>query len=221
MTSRESGYIIRRARAGDSPAIAELIYTAAQSHLRLSAYDPFIPGPLGKTKGRLAEIEKLVVVDEPTHFHYSGFLLAEADGRVAAGLCGFNPARAGAHRIGLALLKIGWTAVDIQSALDRVKPIRTCAEKWPEPAQGWVIENVATFPEYRRRGLASALISEVVARGKRLGYSPIRVSVFIGNDAAQRVYETAGFRVVDEARAAEFERALGSPGVRLMLLKGH
>jgi RimJ/RimL family protein N-acetyltransferase len=40
----------------------------------------------------------------------------------------------------------------------------------------------------------------------------------IGNDAAQRAYERVGFRVVEELRDAELERAMGAPGYSRMTL---
>jgi RimJ/RimL family protein N-acetyltransferase len=42
------------------------------------------------------------------------------------------------------------------------------------------------------------------------------VSVFIGNDGAQRAYEKCGFEVVGEKLAPEFEEVYKTPGTRTL-----
>jgi ribosomal protein S18 acetylase RimI-like enzyme len=77
----------------------------------------------------------------------------------------------------------------------------------------WAIENVATRVEKQGRGLASALIDRALEIGRGRGLKESQISMFIGNVAARRAYERAGFRVVDERRSAEFERGCGVPGL--------
>ena len=50
------------------------------------------------------------------------------------------------------------------------------------------------------------------------GLATAQISCLIGNHAAQRAYEKAGFAVVEELRHAEFEAALGAPGFSRMTL---
>jgi translation initiation factor 4G len=80
----------------------------------------------------------------------------------------------------------------------------------------WIVENVATLPELRRRGLADLLLAEILEKGRTAGASVAEIGVFIGNDPAQRAYEKAGFVVVDEKRHPEFEDVYKSPGIRLL-----
>jgi ribosomal protein S18 acetylase RimI-like enzyme len=61
------------------------------------------------------------------------------------------------------------------------------------------------------------LLREVLARGRARGHEVLQIGVLIGNHPAQRAYEGAGFRVVDEKRHPDFEAALGCPGIRRML----
>ncbi|HZC44953.1 MAG TPA: hypothetical protein VE243_00675, partial [Candidatus Acidoferrum sp.] len=50
-------------------------------------------------------------------------------------------------------------------------------------------------------------------KGRKVG----QISVLIGNDPAQKAYEKAGFKVADEKRHPEFQRAVGEPGMRRLL----
>jgi hypothetical protein len=53
--------------------------------------------------------------------------------------------------------------------------------------------------------------------GRERGHTQSQIAVLIGNTPAQRAYESAGFRVADEKRHPDFERAIGSPGIRRLL----
>jgi translation initiation factor 4G len=80
-----------------------------------------------------------------------------------------------------------------------------------------VIESVATLPEFRRRGLVDALIAEILGTGRGHGNRIAQLTILIGNVAAQRAYEKAGFRVRDEKRHRDFQAALGAPGFMRMV----
>lgn len=62
------------------------------------------------------------------------------------------------------------------------------------------INNFAVRPEWRRRGLGTALIQHVLAEGRRLGAPKATLEVRRSNDAAIRLYERAGFRRTGERR---------------------
>jgi ribosomal protein S18 acetylase RimI-like enzyme len=83
-------------------------------------------------------------------------------------------------------------------------------------AEAWVVENVATVPRFRRKGLADRLLAEILERGRRRGAHSADIGVLIGNDPAQRAYEKCGFRVVGEKRHPEFEEAYKCPGIRAL-----
>ena len=87
----------------------------------------------------------------------------------------------------------------------------TCIIEAPDDV--WAIDNLATRPGHRGRGLASALIADALARGRSRGLNDSQITMFIGNLEARRVYERAGFQVAEEKRSAEFERACGVPGL--------
>jgi ribosomal protein S18 acetylase RimI-like enzyme len=60
-------------------------------------------------------------------------------------------------------------------------------------ALGW-IATIGVLPEYRRQGVAAALLSECETQ---LGVSKIRLSVRLGNRNAIRLYEKFGYQRVD------------------------
>jgi ribosomal protein S18 acetylase RimI-like enzyme len=87
----------------------------------------------------------------------------------------------------------------------------------PEHAEGaWIIENVATSAEFRRQGLCEQLMGAMLDRGKARGATTSDISVFIGNDGAQRVYEKCSFDVVSEKRSTDFEDVYHTPGTRTL-----
>jgi ribosomal protein S18 acetylase RimI-like enzyme len=77
----------------------------------------------------------------------------------------------------------------------------------------WVIDSVATLPDFRRRGIASRLLDSILTVGRRKGFRQAQISIYIGNVPAQRAYEKHGFRLLDEWRDPYFENEIGSPGI--------
>src|SRR5215212_2369204 len=65
-----------------------------------------------------------------------------------------------------------------------------CGEEW--------IVQVGVRPEERRRGLASALVAEVLRRFRAAGGEQVLLDVNLNNPAAQRVYEQLGFQAVGQ-----------------------
>ena len=89
------------------------------------------------------------------------------------------------------------------------------ANCWVQGGDGdWLIEHVATMPEYRGRGLVSALIDHALASGKAAGFKQASISFLIGNVPAERCYAKAGFTFAQEKRDPAFEALTGAPGFR-------
>ena len=162
---------------------------------------------------------KVLATTSTAHlFHYSTFLVAEVDGVPAAALCGYFD-----DELGYAAVSAVGDEVDRQTGRDaaageaglaRIAPfVAVLPEHEPH---AWVIENVATLPAFRRRGLVDRLLLEIIDRGVKRGATSIDIGVLIGNDPAQRAYEKVGFRVVGEKRNAELEAVWGTPGIRAL-----
>jgi len=61
----------------------------------------------------------------------------------------------------------------------------------------WVVGTVGVLPEYRRRGLARAILESALELMRKRGARRAWLSVINGNTPAQRLYESLGFEVYD------------------------
>jgi translation initiation factor 4G len=204
---------IVEARTDHKEFLAWVLLAAHRSHLERGLWDFVVGGP---TPECLRFLELLVVTQQRHWAHYSTFLVAEVDGRPAAALCGYLDEDLGMHALGKAMPELnqaaGRTEEEHDLGFQRVAPILHVA---PEHEPGvWIVENVATRPEFRRRGLIDRLLSEILAVGRSRGATEADIGVLIGNHPAQRAYEKAGFRVTGEKRHPEFEAVWKCPGIR-------
>lgn len=209
---------IRPAAEADVPTIAWVQQEAARSHLPQGFWDLAFPGPEDE---RLRLVGGVARARTLSFCHWSGFLVAHVDGQPAAALSAYTKpsVMAGSayiQAIGEVLDAEKWTPEQRLAMGERVAPFLTCIPETPEDA--WVVEWVATRPEYRGRGLVRNLLHAILERGRERGHEVFQIGVLIGNTPAQRCYESIGFRVVEEKRHPDFERALGCPGIRRLLL---
>ena len=203
------------ARPEHAQFLARVILIAHRSHLERGLWD-FLVG--GSEAECLRFLEALTTTSQPHWAHYSTFIVAEVDGQPASALGGYFEAELGTETAFIisavreASGVVGRTEEDSIAGWQRAGSIAHVApEHVPE---AWVIENVATLPEFRRRGLADRLLAEILDKGRRRGATTADVGVLIGNDPAQRAYEKAGFAVIGEKRHPEFEAVYKSPGIR-------
>lgn len=203
------------ARPDHSGFLAWVVLTAFRSHLPRGLWDFFV----ARDQGECLRYLQALTTTEALHWaHYSSFLVAEVDGRAAAALCGYFDDERGMlalQRGGVeADARLGRTPEETQAGLQRIAPLFFVTPDYAPDA--WVIESVATLPEYRRQGLIDSLLSTMLERGRQRGATQANFGVMIGNDPAQRAYEKAGFRVVAEKRHPDFERVWGAPGIRAL-----
>ena len=208
---------IRPAVEDDAPFIAWVQQEAARSHLPIGFWDLAVPGP---EADRLRLIARICKAKAKSFYHWSGFLVAEVDGRAAAALSAYTKPSVTAgsllfEAMGEGFDAEGWSAEQREAMSGRIAPFLTCIPETAEDA--WVVEWVATWPEYRGKGLVRSLLHAILARGAERGHKQAQIGVLIGNTPAQRAYEGVGFRVADEKTHPEFERVMGSPGLRRLL----
>jgi len=148
-------------------------------------------------------------------WHVSHFMIAEVDGEPAAALCALPATGTGvAARAAIAEVaeKTGLSASELAAIFRRSAYSSGC---WVQGGEGdWLVEHVASQPEYRGRGLVQALIAQALAAGRANGFGRASISFLIGNDPAERCYTKAGFAFAEEKRDPAFEALTGAPGFR-------
>jgi translation initiation factor 4G len=203
------------ARPEHAQFLARVILIAHRSHLERGLWDFLVAGSEAEC---LRFLEVLTTTSQPHWAHHSTFIVAEVEGRPVSALCGYFDGELGTETPWLisaiqeANRVVGRTEEDSIAGWQRACSVAHVApDHVPE---AWVIENVATLPEFRRRGLVDRLLVEILERGGSRGATIADIGVFIGNDPAQRAYEKAGFEVIGEKRDPEFEAVYKSPGIR-------
>ncbi len=195
--------------------IAWVTLTAFRSHLQRGFWDFMLDGDEAY---KLRYLEALATTEQLHWAHYSTFIVAEVDGRPASALCGYIDEELGGPTLRMAVIeaneKTGRTEEEAAACFERAKSIMNVVPKHVPGA--WIVENVATLPEFRRKGLVDRLMGEILERGRRRGATVSDIGVFIGNDPAQRAYEKCGFAVVAERQDPEFESVYGTAGTRTL-----
>lgn len=209
---------IREARLDDAEFLAWVMLTAARSHLPLSFWDLAIPGP---EQPRLDVIADMARSEAPSITRFDGFVVAEHEGAPVAALSAYDsqqkPMDGFVRAMGEVLTARGWSPSHQELLARRLAPAVSCMPDSPEGT--WVIEWVAATPPARGRGVARSLLVEILERGRVRGYETAQIAYIIGNDPARSAYERMGFETVEEIRRADYEAALGAPGIARMTLR--
>ena len=205
----------RAATAADAEFIAWVIQEAARSHLDKGVWDLAFPG---KDAQRL-EILAKIATSEKIHFaHFSRFRILEVEGEPAAGLSAYENSQHGVEHVapGLAeaLTSLGWTPEEMQGVGERISSF--AATGYPNPDGLWIIEWVATKPEFRGRGLIRRLLLEILEEGREQSFERAQIGYLLGNIRAKGAYEAVGFRWVAEHCHPDFEADYGVPGLARM-----
>jgi GNAT superfamily N-acetyltransferase len=203
---------IRPARPGDASFIARNILASQRGPLPRGWFDIALGWPEPQC---LAFVERIAVSQQISWWHVSQFIVAEVEGEAAASLCAMpavGTSRAAQAAITAAAVESGLSAFDLAAIFERGAYSRNC---WVQGGEGdWLIEHVATLPEYRGHGLMQALIDHALAAGRAAGFERASISFLIGNAAAERCYAKAGFAFAEEKRDPAFEAITGAPGFR-------
>src|SRR5262249_51615528 len=150
--------------------IAWVCLAASRSQLPRGFWDYYLMYPDRDCQHYL---EGLAVSATPHMFHHSCFLVAEVDGTPAAALCGYFEAELSYERLGKAMSEVdgrlGRTPEDNQAGMARNATFFTVTPEHPPGT--WIVENVATLPEFRRQGLVDQLLGVVLERGRARGAS--------------------------------------------------
>ena len=202
---------IRHATPEDAPFLGWVCVAAPRSHLKTGWFEIV----LRRDEAFCIEFAARLTIARPrSWWHYSLFLIAEVDGTPAAGLCGFGDE--GVYMASSDAMSEAAGAMGISKSEQE--------QFWPRGAYiispatsesgAWTIENVATKPEFRGRGLVGKLLDAELNEARAAGFKRAQVSFFMGNEAAEDAYTKAGFRFAEEKTARDFEAVTGVAGIR-------
>jgi GNAT superfamily N-acetyltransferase len=200
---------IRPACESDADFLAWAILASQRGHVGRGWLD--IALGLSETE-TLAFARRLTLTQTRSWWHTSKFFVAEMDGTPAATLCALS-AGEGAASASNALQEAGaGMGLDMAAIRQRGSYVSEC---WmPGVQEAWLIEHVATRPDYRGRGIALALLEHALEAGRKNSCTKAQITFLIGNESAERSYLKAGFQFAEEKRGLKFENLTGAPGFR-------
>lgn len=199
---------VRPAQKDDVSFIADVIIMAGRSQAKIGLWDAAFPE---SEKDRKDKIELLLQTPTVSTFHYSQFYIAEVNGKAACGMCGYQVKPGSGKNLIYAFREMGFDKNQINDVLVNMAPFSTCYPDTPEDA--WIVECVATMPEFRKKGIADYLLRHVIDKGREQGFKKFQITVVIGNVAAKNAYLKAGFKECDLKTSPEFEKVFGVSGI--------
>jgi GNAT superfamily N-acetyltransferase len=199
----------RPANRDDARFLGWAMLVAARGHLACGWFDIVLQRPEEFCVNFCA---RLANAGARSWWHHSFFTIAEVDGEAASAACAFPDE---------APYRVSGEAMAEASDLCGIGKTEQ-AQLWPRGAfimsatsgedDCWTIENVATRPEHRGRGIAAALIRHML--GEMREPRRAQISFLIGNAPAEKCYRTCGFTFAEDKLSEEFATAMGVPGIR-------
>jgi ribosomal protein S18 acetylase RimI-like enzyme len=175
--------IFRPATKADAAALAVLVDIAGEG---MPAY---MWSTLAAPGQSALELGRDRAQRETGGFSYRNSVVAEVGGEVAASLVGYR------------LDDPYDLEANLAETPDIVRPLVRLEAKAPG---SWYVNVLATFPEFRRRGIGARLLA--VAAEKAQGQGARSLSVIVGswNDDAARLYGGAGYEAIASEKAILF-----------------
>ena len=173
----EGPLTFRPGAKADASALAVLVDIAGEG---LPAY---LWSTLKAPGQSILEVGRELAARETGGFSYRNAIIAEAGGEVAACLVGYR-------------LDDPYDLGGLEQVPALVRPLVLLEAKAPG---SWYVNVLATFPEFRRRGLGMALLRLAEERACEAGAPALSVIVAGENEPAARLYKAAGY----QTRAAE------------------
>lgn len=164
---------IRKAGRGDLHAIAELAFMAGEGIPAFFWEQSRQPGQ------DILDVGAARAASESDNFSYRNMHLAVIDGNVAGMLLAYRLPGAEA-------------AEDLDDLPAFIRPLIELEQCVPG---SFYINMLATYPGYRNRGVASALMGITDALAASAGCTLLSIEVFEQNQAAMRLYRKLGFSI--------------------------
>ncbi len=206
---------IRAATAEDGEFLAWVMQAAARSHLSVGVWDLALPG---EDAQRLEVLAALARTEQQHFCHWSRFRVLEVDGRPASALSAYEYCAHGDQALTLGLFELAatlnWSEEKMATVGKSFAPFLVTG--YPSPEGVWIIEWVATLPDYRGRRLIHQLLRDVLKVGRAQGFKRAQIGYLLGNIPARSAYKAAGFRWLEDYLHPDFEAAFGTPGLARM-----
>jgi ribosomal protein S18 acetylase RimI-like enzyme len=197
MSERLTSLQVRRATYDDIPFLSWCNYEASSPAPGFCYWDPLLEGT---NTTSMAFIEAVFRADALAFGRATDFFIVEENGVPLGGASGFvmdandyRPLRM--ERFHAVADSLGWNRQMVEQFMGGYSGV------WSDPMDitiappaPWIIECVAVKPEARGRGVAKFLLKSILEEGAKQGHSHAGISVTIGNEPAQRVYEALGFQ---------------------------
>jgi ribosomal protein S18 acetylase RimI-like enzyme len=178
-----SAPIFRPATKADAATLAVLVDIAGEG---MPAY---MWSTLAAPGQSLLELGRERARRDEGGFSYQNAVVVELDGEVAAGVVGYRLD----------------DPYDLDGSLaetpDIVRPLVRLEAKAPG---SWYVNVLATFPEFRRRGVGAQLLAIAEEKADEEGAPALSVIVGSWNDSAARLYGGAGYEAVAREKAILF-----------------
>lgn len=162
---------VRPATLADASALAVLVDIAADGMAvqmwRTLAAPAQSPVEVGRARARREE----------GGFSYRNTFVAETDGEIAASLVGYR-------------LDDPYDLTGLEEMPEFVRPLVRLESRAPG---SWYVNVLATFPEFRGRGIGSKLLEVADSIGRQSAARAMSVIVGSWNDGAMRLYERTGY----------------------------
>jgi ribosomal protein S18 acetylase RimI-like enzyme len=164
--------IFRRATKADAAALAVLVDIAGEG------MPAFMWSTLKAPGQSLLELGRERARRETGGFSYRNSIVAEIGGEIVASLVGY--------RLG--------DPYDLEASLAETPDIARPLVKLEAKAPGsWYVNVLATFPEFRRQGIAGRLLAIAEAKARAARAPSLSVIVASWNSPASRLYTRAGY----------------------------
>jgi GNAT superfamily N-acetyltransferase len=194
--------IVERAEESDVLFIADAMLFAERGAWDYGFWDYMISEPLDAA-ARLRVLAAIATTGTSSPFHWSRFWVArlESGGAAVAAACGYRSAVCSVEdcvpALRSALAIEGVDAEAIESIVHRADFLAACYPAAADYSNSWCIEAVYTAPSARGKGASLAVIKAVAHDYERMGDVPIiNIAAYVGNTAAYRLYEKAGYVAV-------------------------
>ncbi|ELR22017.1 acetyltransferase, GNAT superfamily protein [Acanthamoeba castellanii str. Neff] len=223
--SASTKFTVRAATREDGPFLAWVLLQAGRSQHPRGLFERVLGSKY--TEEQLLTILTDFILDESpegtgSFTHWGGWFVAQTeDGTRAGGLTGYaykeKPMTNFSALLATVLAtKYGWVEEDFAGLTEGMATMTTCMVTLAQSDEFWVVEFVATKPEFRRQGVNNLLMQAALSKGRQLGYTKAQISVFSDNIAAIKAYEKVGFGEYNTVTSPAFLQVVNSPGVMNM-----